>query len=99
MKTLLTLGLILLFGAAAPAQTRGERIQRLVIRDGIRSGQLSRPEIRELRKNQVRYDLLQRRVHRDGRVTPLERKRLHRAKAQNRRELIRFKHNRQRRVI
>lgn len=100
MKKLFTLGLfLLLFAAIASAQGPRERINKMRVREGIRSGELTRPELRELRKNQVRYNRAQHRAHRDGMVTPLERRRLQKMRVENNRDLFRYKHNRLRRVI
>ena len=100
MKKLFTLGLlVVILSAAASAQTPRERFNRLRVRDGIRSGELTRPETRELRKDRVQYKMMERRAHRDGVVTPIEKRRLQKKRAENRRELFRYKHNRQRRVI
>ncbi len=100
MKKLLALGfMLMILSAAVSAQTTRERIQKHRVREGVRSGQITRSERLELRKDQFRYKTLQRRAHRDGRVTPTEKRRLHKMRTENRREQFRFKHNRQRRVI
>jgi len=100
MKKLLALTFILMsFSFATSAQVIRERVQKHRIREGFRNGQLTRPERFELRKDQFRYQNMQHRVHRDGIVTPIERRRLHKQKAENRREQFRYMHNRQRRVI
>lgn len=100
MKKLVALSfLVMILTVAVSAQTTRERIQKHRVREGFRSGQITRPERFELRKDQFRYQSMQRRAHRDGRVTPIERRRLHKQKAENRREQFRYMHNRQRRVI
>jgi hypothetical protein len=100
MKKLLALTFILMsLSFAVSAQGIRERVQKHRIREGFRSGQITRPERFELRKDQFRYQHMQRRVHRDGVVTPMERRRLHKQKAENRRQQFRYMHNRQRRVI
>lgn len=100
MKKIFALSfLVMILTVAASAQGPRERFQKHRIREGFRSGQLTRPERFELRKDQFRYQNMQRRVHRDGVVTPIERRRLHKQKAENRRERFRYMHNRQRRVI
>lgn len=100
MKKLFTLGFVLMIlTAAVSAQGIRERVKRHQVREGFRSGQLTRPERFELRKDQVHYKRMERHAHRDGVVTPIERRRLHKQRVENRREQFRYKHNRQRRVI
>ena len=65
----------------------------------LNNNQLTWGEKKELRKNAVRYHAMKRRAGRDGRVTPIERRKLRRAKCDTRRDLVRFKHNGRRRII
>ncbi len=101
MKKFLIFSLILLlFSVAAPAQRgSGDRFRRHPMTNGFNNGQLSRPERFQLRKDQFRYKIAQRRARRDGNITPFERRRLHRMKRHERIELYRFRHNSRRRVI
>jgi hypothetical protein len=100
MKKLVTLSLlVLLMSTAVSAQIRSDRFRRQRITHGFSNGQITRPERLELRKDQFRYRIAERKAHRDGRVTPLERRRLQAIKRDNRRELFRFKHNNRRRII
>jgi hypothetical protein len=92
MKKITVLSLVLvMLSFAASAQ----------LRPGLRphSRQLSRPEKMEIRKDVVRYQMIKRQAGRDGVITPMERKRLRRAKCEVRRDAFRFKHNNRRRVI
>jgi hypothetical protein len=96
MKKILSLcALLVLLSVAASAQTRSGNIRRA----RIARVQVTRPERLELRKDAFRYESLQRRSRRDGMVTPLERKRLHKAKRETRTDRFRFRHNRRRRLI
>ncbi len=100
MKQIFVLTLLLTaFTVVASAQGPRERLQRHRIRDGFRSGELTRIERFDLRRDQFRYNMMERRAKRDGVVTPLERKKLNKRKRENRREEFRYRHNRQRRVI
>lgn len=100
MKKLLTIGLILfIIIGSAEAQRPGTAIRRHAIREGVRNGELTRFEVRDLRRDQVRYHRMERQARRDGTVTPRERRKLYRMKVENRRELIRYKHNPRRRLI
>src|SRR5258705_10655393 len=65
----------------------------------LNSNQLTWGEKKELRKDGVRYHAMRRRAGRDGRITPIERRKLRRAKCDTRRDRVRFKHNGRRRVI
>jgi hypothetical protein len=92
MKKITVLSLLLvLLSFAASAQ----------LRPGLRpyKHQLTRPEKMEIRRDVARYQMLKRQVGRDGVVTPMERRRLHRAKCEVRRDVFRFKHNNRRKVI
>lgn len=93
----LSIGLVLLT-VAASAQVRSS--------DGIRNRranvthrEVTRPEKRELRKDAFRYDRMRHKSRRDGRVSPMERRRLHQAKRHQRVDRHRFRHNSRRRVI
>jgi len=101
MKKILVFSLILvLISAAASAQAGpGSRFRKQGTQRGFNQGQLSRTEKYELRQDIYRNQILKRRVRRDGVVTPIERRRLHRAKCDTRRDLFRFRHNDRRRVI
>jgi hypothetical protein len=102
MKTKIILaGLFLtLFTVAASAQIRhSERLNNNRFHQGVRNGEITRHEARELRKDRFQLRRTQCLARRDGIVGPLERKRIHRLKREQRRDFIRFNHNRQRRFI
>ena len=101
MKKILTFSLLLvLISAAASAQVgQDSRFRKRPVQRGFSNGQFTRPERFELRKDHFRYNLMQRKAHRDGIVTPFERRRLYMIRQHNRRDLFRFRHNRFRRVI
>lgn len=100
MKKILAFAVILLLiGSTASAQVAGNRIQRHRIQQGIRSGELTRPEVFELRKDQACLKHTQRMARRDAVITLHERRKIHTIKAHNRKETFRYKHNRHHRVI
>lgn len=100
MKKIFVLSAMLaLFIASASAQDRGDRIRQQRIERGFDNGQLTRPEKFRLQKNRVQYRVEKRRAGRDGRITPLERRRLSQMKRHDRRETFRYRHNSRRRVI
>jgi len=100
MKKIFVLSAILtLFIASASAQDRGDRIRRHKIERSFDNGQLTRPEKFRLQKNQFRYKVEKRRAGRDGRISPLERRRLSKMQRHDRREMFRYRHNGRRRVI
>ena len=91
MKKIIIFSLILvLTSMAASAQSRG---------NGLRKGQLTRTEKMELRKDVFRNEVIRKRAHRDGVITPMERRRIHRSRCDTRRDLNRSRHNSRRRVI
>src|ERR1041384_2158085 len=96
MKKVFAFSMIMLvLVAAASAQGPGDKFRRHSERKGVRSGEITRMESMELRKNNARINHLQRKAHRDGVVRPYEKRKLHKARAHNRRETFRFKHNRE----
>lgn len=101
MKKILIFSLILVFiSASASAQARsGSRFRKQGTQRGFNQGQFTRPERFELRKDVYRTQVLQRRVRRDGIVTPIERRRIQRSKCDTWRDAFRFKHNGRTRVI
>lgn len=100
MKKILSISFILiLLSAAASAQRPGDNIRRHSVRQGFSNGQITRGERFELRKDVTRYKAAQRHARKDGIVTPLERRRIHKLKAETRRDAFRFKHNGRRRLI
>ena len=99
MKKLIVLSVMMVVVAMTVSAQPAERIRRHSMRHEFRTGNLTRPEANELRKDQLQYNTMQRKAKRDGIVTPHERRKLQRTKVHNRREAFRFKHNRQRRVI
>jgi hypothetical protein len=65
----------------------------------LNNNQLTWGEKIEFRKDAFRYHAMKRRAGRDGRITPIERRKLRRSKCDARRDLVRFKHNGRRRII
>jgi hypothetical protein len=93
----------LLLGASAPlfagtpVLDQREANQRARIVDGVRSGELTRPETRRLVRGERRLHRQERRAKADGKVTARERARLQRNAGQMSRRIHRQKHDRQRR--
>ena len=101
MKKILLLSLILTSISAAASAQRGPgyRSHRQRAVAGFNSGQITRPERFELRKDLVRQRVIQHHARRDGVITPMEKRRIHKAKCNTRRDVIRFRHNGRNRVI
>lgn len=101
MKKFIILGLILLvLSAAASAQiASGDNFRRHRVERNFDHRQLTRPERFQLRRDHLRYERTRRHALRDGRIGPLERRRLHHIRRHNRHEVYRFRHNRFHRVI
>jgi hypothetical protein len=98
MKKILTLGFALaIFTFAASAQLTTPA-QKMHTRKALRGGQITTPERILLEKDAVRYHHLRHKALRDGRITPIERRRIKMAKRHERREFFRFRHNRFHRV-
>lgn len=71
--------------------------QRERIQQGVRSGELTRPEARHLMRGEARLHRHEARVGADGIVTPRERAHLHRHAQHMSKRIYRQKHDRQRR--
>lgn len=101
MKKILILSLILFSATLTVDAQRGpaNRFRHFRIQQGFRSGEITRPERMHLRKDAVRLNMVQRNARRDGIVTPAERVRIHRLKADTRRDMIRFRNNGRQRII
>jgi hypothetical protein len=89
MKKILGISLILL-ALSVTASAQNNRRHR---------PQFNTRERLELRQDALRYHMLERRVERDGRVTPFERRRLQKARMNTRRDAFRYRHNNRRRFI
>ena len=96
---MIALALSALAASVAGAQTATPRIDRREarqhqrIRQGRRSGELTRGEQVRLRAGQRHIRRMEMRAKRDGRVTPMERRRITRARNRESRRIGRLKHN------
>jgi hypothetical protein len=101
MKKIMALALILtLVSIAATAQNNPrERFRHYRMEQRWGDGQLNRPERLKLRQDMLRYRIAHKRAMRDGRIGPMERRKLMLMRQHNRRELFYFRHNKPRRVI
>ena len=72
-----------------------QREQEARIRQGIRSGELTRREARRLEAEQLRIRAIEARARRDGVITPFERARIQRELDQASRNIYREKNDRQ----
>ena len=101
-KTLLTLMIIALvgiFAGAASAQRtprvdRRQQNQKMRVRNGVRTGELTRRETRSIRRSTNRTRRYEKRATSDGKVTWRERRRLNRMQNRNSRKIYRKKNNR-----
>lgn len=103
MKRLFSFSLVLvcLFGLSAVSMAQGrhydrrEHRQTQRIRQGVRSGELTRHEAARLAHQQANIRRYERRAERDGVVTFRERARLDNKLDRSRRNIYRQKHDRQ----
>jgi hypothetical protein len=84
---------------STPRVDRREWRQHQRIRQGWRSGELTRGERFRLQRGQRHVRRMEWRAKRDGRVGPMERRRLARAQNHQSRAIYRLKHNRRSRVL
>jgi hypothetical protein len=97
-KVLVTVALSGMLSTAVYGQAivdKREHIQRERIQQGVRSGELTRPEARRLRIEQARVRAAEARAKRDGVVTSRERLQLNRRLNATNRDIFRQKHDRQ----
>ena len=80
-----------------PRINKRQAIQKVRTIEGIRNGELTRAETRQLVMQQKKVDRLKRRARYDGRITRRERKQLHRAQLRSSRMIAFKKHNAERR--
>jgi hypothetical protein len=100
MKKILLLGVVFaLFTTAVSAQRGHDRIQQHRIHKGFQSGQLTRGEKFRLQKDRMRYQKARRMALRDGRLTPMEKRRLYSMKRHDSRRIFYMKHNARRRIL
>ncbi len=78
---------------ATPRVTRRQVRQHARIQQGVRSGELTRPEARNLRHDQRHIARMKRTAKADGVVTPTERRRITVAQNHESRKIYRKKHN------
>ena len=100
--TLIIAGLPGIFYAAALGQTtpgvnRRQRIQRNRVKAGVISSQVTRREVRSIRRSTAATRRFERKAKADGRVTWRERSRLHRKENRASRKIFRAKHNHRKR--
>jgi len=79
--------------AGTPRVDRRQAHQSQRIREGVRSGQLTRGETRHLLRGQAHVRRMERRAKADGVVTPGERARLRQAQRVQSRHIARARHN------
>jgi len=97
MKKIVAIGLCLVvFAVSASAQQAGNRIRKERSEQGSNRGHINRAERTHLKKDMARTHVARKHANRDGRVNPMERKRIHKMRKHNRHDAFRFKHNRSR---
>jgi hypothetical protein len=101
MKKIMTFIIICtLIAATSSAQQRtGDRFRKFRIEQGFRQGSINRPERMRLHRDEMRVRLEERRAGRDGRIGPMERRRIQQMKKRERRDMFRYRRNNRRRVI
>lgn len=99
MKTTITITFCLLFvliaGSLNAQYLNGRHKQKARIAQGVRSGELTRLETKNLRKDQRKIHRMTRRAKlNDGRISPRERKMIKQQRNKVDRKIYRYKHNR-----
>ena len=84
---------ILVISMSATAQEARTKIQQKRIEQGVRSGELTHHETRQLERQQEKIRREKIRAHADGRVTGHERRKIRRDTRRANRNIARKKHN------
>lgn len=82
---------------STPVTDKRQKHQRDRIVDGVRDGELTKGEVRDLAKGQKRIRRMKRRAAEDGEITDKERRRIRRAQKRQSGKIYRKKHNRRNR--
>jgi uncharacterized membrane protein YebE (DUF533 family) len=102
MMSLVAAMLVVVAGSAFAATEAGTRTPRIArrqvtqharIHQGVKSGQLTKPEARNLRHDQRHIQRMKQRAKADGTVTPRERAHITMAQNHESRKIYRKKHN------
>jgi len=98
MKKIIAIGFCLaVFAVSASAQQAdGSRTRKERSEQGFRKGNIDRGERAHVRGDAARTHIEGRRAGRDGRITPMEKRRMHRMRKHHRHTAFRFKHNQHR---
>lgn len=94
LKLLSVIALLIALSTSGFAQAGRSGVQHKRIKQGVRSGELTRVETRQLAKEQRNIRHKKREARADGVVTPGERREIKQDKRQASRHIARKKHNR-----
>jgi hypothetical protein len=83
--------------AATPGVTKGQINQQRRIRQGVRSGELTRPETKKREAEQAKIQADKKAAKSDGTVTKDERKQLHKEENKASKDIYKQKHDAQKR--
>jgi hypothetical protein len=97
MKKILAISFVMLLISAVTNAQSGTRRYRT--RESGFGTSISGPEKSQLRRDVFRYRTARRSAGRDGRIGPLERRKLHKMRCRTRRDAVRFRHNGRNRLI
>lgn len=95
IAVLLLLGIAGVQAQSTPVADQRQENQKERIKEGVKSGELTRTETARLAKNHRELRRIERRAKADGEVTARERARLQRKENQNSRAIRRQKHDAQ----
>ena len=98
VKFFVAFALMLIISTATNAQAARSRIQHKRIAQGVRSGELTPHETRQLARQQIHIRQEKREARADGVVTPGERREIRHDTRRANRNIVRKKHNRRDRI-
>jgi hypothetical protein len=98
VKFFAAFALMLIISTATNAQAARSRIQHKRITHGVRNGELTRHETRQLARQQRHIRQEKREARADGVVTPGERREIRQDTRRANRNIVRKKHNRRDRI-
>ena len=95
LASLFTLACASAFATDTPALDKREQNQQERIEQGVKSGELTKPEAHRLERSERRLERHEEKAKADGTVTPAERARLQHEASHTSKRIYRQKHDRQ----
>lgn len=80
-------------GAEDTLEDKRQDLQRKRIKQGVKSGELTKAEVKVLKKDQKKIKVMEKRAEKDGVITLREKRRLNKAQNRTSKKIFKKKHN------